>query len=328
MLPIILRRTLLRGAGVAPLLAMERRADAQGAFPARPVRVLIGDGPGSPADLTMRVLTERLSARWQQPVIVDNRPGASGTLATGAVARAEATGHTMFMAQTTHMVLNEHLMPNLPFNAARDLMPIVHVVSTPFIVCARPDLPAISLAELVSLARKGDELTFATSGATTLPRFTGERLAQAGGFRMLNIAYNTGPAALQDTAAGRTDLVVGAPAAIVPQVRAGRLKAICMTSAGRFPGLEDIPAASETLPGFSSVGWLGLIGPAGMPPEVADRIAADVTAALAAPEVRERLQRDLGAEPVGGTPAAFGAFVAEQRETYRQLTRALNLVVD
>jgi tripartite-type tricarboxylate transporter receptor subunit TctC len=276
----------------------------------------------------MRVLTERLSTRWQQPVVVDNRPGASGTLATAAVARAEPSGHTLFLAQTTHLALNEYLMPNLPFSAERDLLPLVWVVSTPFIVCARPDLPASNLAELMVLARKGNELTFATSGATTLPRFTGERLARVGGFRMMNISYTTGPAALQDTSAGRTDLVVGAPAAIVPQVRAGRLKAICMTSARRFPGIEDVPATAETLPGFALVGWIGLVGPAGMPSEIAERIAADVTAVLQLPEIGERLLRDLGAEPVGGTPTDFAAYVAEQRESYRQLARELNLVVE
>ncbi|TPG38362.1 tripartite tricarboxylate transporter substrate binding protein [Roseomonas nepalensis] len=321
------RRDLLAAALALPALA--RGAAAQGAFPSRPVRLLVGAPPGGAPDVAARLMGDALAARWRQPVVVDNRPAANGNLAAQAAARAEPDGHTLLLAQASILVLNEGLMRNVPFDTDRDFAPVSLLMNTPFLLAARPDLPASNLSELRALAKeRGGRMTFATSSPVNLPRFAVEMMKAALGFEMGNVPYSTTSGALQDTMTGRTDLVIDGTPVIAPQVRGGQLKALCVTSPARFPLLEDIPAAAETIPGFSSMGWFGLVGPKAMPAATVERIAADTRAVLEIPEIRGRLLRDFGAETVASPPADFARFLAAERLLYRGLIKEVGASID
>ncbi|MFT8245046.1 Bug family tripartite tricarboxylate transporter substrate binding protein [Roseomonas sp. BN140053] len=323
------RRSLLAAGSALTLPALARGAAAQAAFPSRPVRLMLGVPPGGAPDVAARLMADALSARWRQPVVVDNRPAGNGNIAAQAVARGEADGHTLLMAQASILVLNDLVMRDVPFDVERDFVPIALLMVTPFMLAAAPGLPASNLAELRELARaRGGRMTFATSGAANLPRFAGEMLKSALGIEMSNVAYSSVPNAIQDTAMGRTDLVIDGTPVITPQVRGGTLKPIAVTSAERFPMLEDIPVVAETVPGFRSVGWFGLVGPRAMPAPAVQRVAADMRAVLEAPEIRGRLLRDFGAAVVANSPAEFAGFLTAERQLYRGLVRGSGVTMD
>lgn len=317
------RRSLMTALGAGAILA-PRLARPQGTFPSRPVRVIVGTAAGSAPDTAMRLLAPRFEAAWGQPVVVDNRPGAGGNLGAATVVRAEPDGHTLLFAHATTIVLNQHLMRAMPFDPARDLTPITLLMTTPFLVAARPGLGIRNLAELASLAGRR-ELTFGTSGATTLPRLTGEALARAAGVNLLNVPYGGSPAALTDTLAGRTDLIIDGTPLLTPQIRAGNLVPIAITSATRFPGLEEVPAIAETYPGLALGGWFGMMGPAGLAIATVARIAADAERILGEGPLRARLLSDYGAVAEVGGPDAFARFTATERETLGRLVATVGL---
>ncbi|WP_169742798.1 Bug family tripartite tricarboxylate transporter substrate binding protein [Muricoccus aerilatus] len=295
----------------------------------RPVRVIVPAGAGSGPDTAMRFLAEGLSARWGQPVVVDNRPGASGNVGTAAAARAERDGHVLLFAQTSPLALNQHLMRSMPFDPARDLTPVALTMSTPFVLAANSHAGMRTLSDLAARAQERPEgLTFATGGATSLPRFVGEQVARGLNLRLTNVPYPASPQAVQDTIAGRTDLMIDGTPLIAPQLRAGNLVALAVTSAVRFPGLEEVPTVAETLPGFEMNGWFTLLAPAGLPTPLAERIAADVAAVLAMPDLRERLLRELGALVFPAGPAATAAALERDRAVLGRLVRELGLPIE
>lgn len=321
------RRRVLAAAALAA--AAPRQLRATEAFPARPIRIVVGAAPGSAPDIALRLLAERLAGLWRQPVIVDNRVGAAGNLGAQAVARAPGDGHVLLFAQASPIVLNQHLMRAMPFDPARDLAPVSLLLMTPFILAARPGLEVATLDDLLRLARQAPgRITFASSGATSLPRFAAEQLARRAGVELSNIPYNGSPPALQDTLGGRVDLVIDGTPLLAPQIRARALTPLAITSAARFPGLEEVPAIAETFPGFQRVGWFGLLAPAATPAGLVARLAQDVGGVLEAPELRRRLLAEIGAETVGGTPEAFARFIAAEREELGLLSRQLGVVIE
>ncbi|MFC0388496.1 Bug family tripartite tricarboxylate transporter substrate binding protein [Muricoccus vinaceus] len=324
------RRWLAATAGLAAGGGMRSRQTlAQAPFPSRPVRVIVPAGAGSGPDTAMRLLADRLAALWGKPVVVDNRGGGSGNVGAGAAARAEPDGHVLLFSQASPLVLNQHLTRSMPFDPARDLTPVTLLMCTPFVLAARPGLGVRSLAELAAWAREArGGLTFATGGATSLPRFAGEQLARGLGIRLTNVPYGVSPQALQDTIAGRTDLVIDGTPLITPQLRAGLLSPVAITSATRFPGLEAVPAAAETLPGFEMGGWFALLGPGGMPAALAERIAADAARVLAVPDLRDRLLHEFGAIVSADGPAALAALMERERASLGRLVRELEVPIE
>ena len=313
------RRGLIAAAAGLGWCVPQARA-AEGGFPSRPVKFLVGMPAGGAPDVIARILADRLSAQWGQPVIVDNRPAASGNLAAQAVARGETDGHTLLFAHASMLLLNEGLMRNVPFNGERDFTPVSLLMSTPFMVAARPGMPASTLAELGAYARsRPGPVTFATISATGLPRFVGERLRTSLGIEMVNVPYSAMSGAVQDTIAGRVDLLIDGTPVITPQAKGGFLKALAVTSPARFPGIEEVPTAAESIPGFSSKGWFGLLGPAGMPEATVQHVAEAARSVLAVPELRARLLQDFGGEVVAGTPAEFRTSLVQDRRVYREL---------
>lgn len=322
------RRRIIAAGGLVLAALPPGLARAQ-VFPSRPVRVLVGVPAGGAPDVAMRLMGDRLSALWRQPVVIDNRPAANGNLAAQACATAEGDGHTLLFAQASILVLNEALMRNAGFDAVRDFVPISYVMSTPFIIAARADHPANTVADLVRMAGRGGRgITFATSSAANLPRFAVELINRAGGAEMQNVPYSSIAGAVQDTIAGRTDIMIDGTPVMAPQVRSGAMKAIAVTSARRFPTLPDVPAVAETFPGFESVGWFCLVGPKSIAPATVQRIAADMRAVATMPEVKDRLLRDFATEVVAGAPSDAEAFFVRERATYRALISDLRISID
>jgi tripartite-type tricarboxylate transporter receptor subunit TctC len=314
------RRAAIAGSVVAAL-GRAGGAEAQG-FPSRPVRLLIGVAPGGAPDVAARLMAERLSAAWRQPVVADNRPAGNGSLAAQALAAGDADGHALLYAHASLLVLNEGLMRSPGYNSQRDFAPVTLLMTTPFVIVARPGLPADDLPGLIALARaRPGAVTFATSSAVNQPRFAGELLKRVAGVDMVNVPYASVPGAIQDTIAGRVDVMIDGTPALIPQVRAGMLKALALTSPERFPGLEEVPVAAETYPGFSSIGWFGMMAPRAVPQATLARIAGDFSAVLGEPELRGRLLRDFGAKVEAAGPEVFATFLARERETYRPLIR-------
>jgi tripartite-type tricarboxylate transporter receptor subunit TctC len=321
------RRSLAAAAALAAW--RPRLGAAQAPFPSRPVRLLIGAAPGGAPDVAARLMAERLSAIWRQPVVADNRPSGNGSLAAQAAASGDADGHTLLYAHASLLVLNEGLMRSPGYDSERDFAPVTLLMTTPFVIVASPRLRAGTLPELIALARsQRGGLTFATSSGANLPRFAGELLKRAAAVDMINVPYASVPGAIQDTIAGRVDMMIDGTPALIPQVRAGSLKAIALTSADRFPGLEEIPVVAETYPGFHSVGWFGAVMPRAVPAATIARIASDLREVLAAPEMRVRLLRDFGAKVEADGPEAFASFLSRERQTYGGLIRETNATLD
>ena len=318
---MIIRRTLLLAPLAAPALAQS--------FPARAIRMVLGAGPGSAPDVAARLMSDQLSTRWRQPVVVENRPAANGNLAAQLVAGAEGDGHTLLFAQASILLLNQYLMRNPGFDPQRDFAPISMLMATPFLLCAGPGHAVRSLADLVAAARAAPgRLTFATSSGTNLPRFAGELLCRAAGIEMTNVPYSSMAGAVQDTIAGRCDFIIEGTPVLTPQVRGGQMRALGITGAEPFPGLEDVPLIAAAHPTVTSVGWFGLVGPKSMPSALVRRIQADAADVLAQPALRERLLRDFGSRTVASDPDAFAAFLESERALYRPLIAQVGATLD
>ena len=304
----------------APLLLLSGRARAQGAavpgsadgFPSRPVRVIVPYTPGGATDITARLLSERLSPRWGQPVVVENRPGANGIVGTEVVARGPADGTNLACVGVTHAV-NAPLY-RTPYDAVRDFTPVTVLYSVPLVLVAAPDFPAGTVAELASLAQRdpGGTTYAGTGGAVHL---AGAMFAARSGTVMTHVPYRGSTAAHPDLMAGRVSVMFDTLPAVLGHVQSGKLKILAVTSAERLAVLPAVPTVAEQgYPGFEATSWGALLGPTGMPGTVTARIAADVAEALREPVVTERLGA-LGARVMATGPAEAGEFlVAEVRK--------------
>ena len=312
--------TLTRRAalGALPVLALPRLARAQ-AWPSRPVRFLVGFAAGGTIDIAARLLGEKLSPVWGQPVVVENRAGAGGTIAGLAVARAEPDGHTLLVSSAAEVVVAPLTQASLAYNPATELTPISLIARNPFALVVTESLPAQTLPELIALAKR-QPLSFASSGVGTTTHFVGELFKIRAGIDMEHVPYR-GTAQLQaDLLAGRVQVAFDAVSAVLPQVRAGKLRMIGLATAERSAQAPEVPTLGELgLPGFVGGGWAGFMGPAHLPPAVAAKLEADVRAAMQAGIAGQLAQR--GFDPVGSSSEAFRAFITEETARWTDVAR-------
>jgi tripartite-type tricarboxylate transporter receptor subunit TctC len=310
------RRSLI-GAGLATLLAAP--ALAQG-FPSRPLRLLVTWPPGGTTDILARQFQPRLAALLGQPVVVENRGGASGAIGAAEMARMNPDGHAFGMVTST--VISAALITRQPYDPIRDLAPIVHLADVANILVVHPSLPVQSVAELVALARaRPGALTFGSPGIGSAVHISGEMFKLAAGLDMVHAPYRGGGPALADLAAGHIQLMFGNASSTLPFVRNGTLRAIAVTSARRAAYLPEVPTVAESgFPGFDIVEWYGCLGPAGMAPAAVQRLNAAFNAIIADAEERARLL-DMGAEVVGGPADAFGAFMRAEVDKIGRVVR-------
>jgi len=315
------RITAATGALLAALATLPDDAVAQ-AYPVRSVRIIVPLGPGGGVDTTARIVGQKLSEALGQPVVIDNRPGAGGTIATEAVARAAPDGYTLVMASPGHATTPS--LYKLSYDAVRDFAPITLLVTVTYAVVAHPSLPARSVKELLALARaRPDELLWSSSQNGSAQHLALELLKMMTGVRITHVAYKgTGPA-MTDLIGGRVSVSAASLVATLPHVKAGRLRALAVAGRARSQVVPELPTVAEAgVPGYAIDVWQGTMAPAGTARETLARLHAESVKILAQPETRERLLA-IGHEPVGDPPEKFAPFVREEVEKWaRVVSRA------
>nr|WP_282572090.1 tripartite tricarboxylate transporter substrate-binding protein [Roseomonas acroporae] len=302
----------------------------QPAWPARPVTLLVPFAPGGASDIAARAFAARLAERRGQPVVVDNRPGANGQLAARMLARAAPDGHTLLVGSIGVFALNAVLYRNPGYDPLTDLAPVTLAVTTPNVLVVNPRVaPVATLPELVAWmkARPGG-VNHATSGIGSSPHLTMELFTQLTGTQATHVPSRGGATAVMDLLAGTVEISFQGLGSIIGPVREGRLRALLVTSDRRAPLLPDVPTAAEAgLPGFEVGSWQAVMAPAGTPPALCERIAADITDILREPAVAEPLAA-AGYAVVGGTPAEYGAFQRAEIARWRRVAQAAHIVLD
>ena len=295
-------------------------------WPARPVRFIVSQAPGTSPDITARYLADRLSKVWNQSVVVENRPGGQNVPGAQAAARSAPDGYTFFYATTAAIVANPYTFKALPYDPARDFVPVAMIAKSPMVVAVNPAVAAKSLAELIALDKaQPGRLAAANEGAKTFSGMMGQMLNQTAGMRLLQVPYNGVSPAIQDTIAGRTQVVLVSSAALLPFLKRGDLRPLAVSAGKRVKGLEEVPTLSETYPGFEYVGWFALLAPTGTPAGVIQRVNRDMDRVLTDPEVAQRMY-DFGLVNEGaGTPESLNDFLRAERERWATLVKEIGL---
>jgi len=314
-----------RAALLGAALLVPGFASAQEAFPSHPVKLIVPFPAGGPTDVMGRILGDKLTAAWGQPVVIENRPGAGTVVGTNLVAKAKPDGYTLGMVISAHTV-NPSLRANLPYDTLHDFSNISLLVFAPFVIAVNAAVPAKDMKELIALG-KTKPLDYATPGTGTMTHLATELLAQQSGIRLNHIPYQGSAPALTDVIAGRVPIMVDVLYSTMPHVREGKLRALAIMSPARLPEYADIPTVAETLPGFEARSVIGVVGPAGMPKAVVDKISADIAAAEKTDDFRRRMQ-DLVVEPVGSTPEQFDAFIQADVAKWAKIIKAAGITIE
>jgi tripartite-type tricarboxylate transporter receptor subunit TctC len=303
-------------AATAALLAPPPLSAQQ--YPAKPVKIVAPFPPGGLADLTGRSIAQRLTTALGQQFIVDNRPGAGGMIGIEAGVKSPPDGYTLTMIASNYSIFPS--LYKLRFDPVGDITPIIEITHAPLFVIVHPSMPVRTTRDLIALAKANPgKLNFASGGQGSTSHVAAELFASRAGIKMIHVPYKGAGPALVDTVAGQTDLYFSQVAVALPHVKAGKLRAIAVTSSRRNAAAPDVPTVSESaLPGYEVIGWRGLIGPKGLPRPIVDRLNGEVMAWLKLPETGERLQAD-GSSPVGGTPEQFLARIKKEIEVWQKV---------
>lgn len=307
------------------LLGVCAAATAQGvpAWPQRPLRVVVPFPPGSSADAAARVITVRLAEVLGQSVVVDNRSGASGNIGADIVARAAPDGYTTLVGTTSTHAVAVSLSEKLSYDPLRDFAPVTLFGSSPYVVLVHPSVPVSSMKELVAHARaRPGQVNYASAGNASLAHLGTALFASMAGIQMNHVPYKSSALSVLDLVAGRIDLLFGTPSPVLPHLRAGKLRALAVTSSRRASFLPDLPTVAEAgFPGYELALWFGLFAPAGTPAPILERLTADTRKVLAMPETRDALALQ-GLEPASLTPAQFAAMIKVEIERWRKAASA------
>ena len=291
------------------------------AFPVKPVRMIVPSSAGGGTDIVARIVAPELSKRLGQQVVIDNRPGAGTMIGIEAAARAAPDGYTLLMGLST-LAINSALYKKVPYDPVRDFAPITQAISSASIIVVHPSVPVKTVKELIAFARaRQGQLNYASAGTGTYPHMTMELFMSMAGLKMVHISYKgTGPAMI-DMIAGQVATMAATILTGMPQIRAGRLRALGITSTVRSPIVPDIPTVAEAgLAGFESVQWYGVLAPARTPKDIITRLHGEVTRVLQLPDIKERFAGD-GADPVGSTPEEFGRYVQSELTKWAKVAR-------
>ncbi len=315
---------------LAAAVGIPGMARAQSAYPERDVRVLIGFTAGGTTDVIARIIGQELAERWGRAIVIDNRPGAGGNIATDMVAKAKPDGYTLMIGSVGPLAVNATLYKDLPYDNLKDLTPITLVAHTPnMLVVNAKESPTSTLKEFIDSAKaKPGSIFYGSTGSGTMSHLVGEMLNQQAGIQLVHVPYK-GATGVTDLLSGQS---IGAMFATIPSViahvRAGRLRAIAVTTLNRSQSSSDVPTIAELgFPGFDGSSWFGIVGPAGLPRAIVDKWQAEVARILQKPEVRERFV-SMGADPVGGTPEEFAAYIRSETTKWGALVRANNIKAD
>ena len=293
------------------------------AYPSKPVKIMVTIGPCSSADILARIVAEELQRRMGQPFVVENKPGAGGNIAADAVAKSPADGYTLLMSTISTHAINSAMYPSMPFDPLKDFSHIALLAANPNALVVLPSSPVQSLRDLMDLAaKKPGEVTYSSGGSGTSQHLAGELMGSLGKVRLTHVPYKSTPESMNAVLSGQVTLsFVSVPVALA-QVKAGRLKALGVTSDKPLPWWSEMPAlASQGLPGFNVSAWFGMSAPAGTPEAIINRLNSELMAVMALPSVREKLQGQ-GMEILGGTPAQFVDYIRAETERWGRIVRA------
>ncbi len=298
---------------------------AQDTYPSRPIRVIAPTSAGGGNDIVARLVAQGLSERLGRPVVVENRPGAGTIIGTEIVAKSPADGYTLLMGQST-LAINPATYRKIPYDAIRDFVAVTQAVSLPLLMVVHPSLPAKSVKELIALAKaRPGEILFASSGHGTNSHLTMELFASMAQIRMTHVPYKASTQAAIDLIAGHVAILTTSISSSIPHVRAGKMRALGVTSAGRVAAAPDLPTIAEAgLPGYESVQWSGLLAPAGTPRDIIARLHKEAVAILRAPDSRERLASD-GSEVIANSPEEFAAVLRAETVKWAKVVKAAGI---
>lgn len=317
-----MQRRLFMQAGVAMALASSGLVRAQDTWPQKPIRLVVPFPPGGGTDTTSRLIAEKLTTLEHWTLVVDNKPGAGGNIGLDAVAKAVPDGYTIGMGQAANLAINPALYPKMPFDPLKDFTPIVGVAAQPVVLVVRQDSPLRTLADFVKAAKAHDgSMGIAQAGNGTVGHLAGEMLARSAGVRVLQVPYKGAGPAMTDLLGGQVDAYFGNTVSVMPQLTAGKIRALAVTSAQRLTALPSVPTVAEQgFAGFEASTWLGLVGPAGLPADIVTRLSAAVIKVLAGADVRQRLGQE-GSLITPMPPAAFAAHIRAEHTKWGALIR-------
>jgi tripartite-type tricarboxylate transporter receptor subunit TctC len=301
-------------------------AVAQG-YPTQPVRIVVAFAAGSGSDILARLMAQWLTERLGQPIVVENRPGAGGNVGTETVVRAPADGYTLLKVVPANTV-NDTLYEKLSFNFIRDIAPVAGMARVPYVVVVNQSLPVTSVPELIAYAKANPgKLNFASAGVGTGIHVSGELFKMLTGVNMVHVPYRGAGNAMTDLISGQVQLMFNTTQASIPHIKAGKVRALAVTTAGRSQLLPDLPTVGDFVPGYESSGSFGFGAPRGTPAEIVEKLNREINAVLADPKARARIA-ELGGEPLSGSPAEYGRLLAEESEKWGKVVRAANIKVE
>jgi tripartite-type tricarboxylate transporter receptor subunit TctC len=313
------RRFLHLAAGAAALPTISRIAKAQ-SYPSRPVRLIVTTAAGGSPDIIARLIGQWLSERLGQPVIVDNRPGAGGNIGTEIGVRAPPDGYTLLMALSLNAI-NAAVYEKLPFNFIRDTAPVASIASIPLIMEVNPSVPVKTVPEFIAYAKANPgKINMASGGSGTPAHVAGELFKMMAGINMVHVPYRGEGLALPDLISGQLQAMFGVMPASLGYIKAGKLRALAVTTAKRQELLPDVPTVGEFLPGYEARGWYGIVVPKATPVNIIEKLNQEINAALADPTMKTRLT-DLGCAVFAGSPADFGKFIADETEKWAKVVK-------
>jgi tripartite-type tricarboxylate transporter receptor subunit TctC len=313
------RRRFLEIAGAAAALPLARPAMAQ-AYPARPVRVIVGYAAGGPTDIAARLIGQWLSERLGQQFVIENRPGATGNIGTEAVVNAAPDGYTLLVVAASNAI-NTTLYEKLSFVFHRDTAPTAGIIRVPNVLEVTPSFPACTVPEFVAYAKANPgKINFASGGNGTSQHVSGELFKMMAGVDMLHVPYRGSAPALTDLIAGHVQVMFDAVSSSIAYIRAGQVRALAVTTATRLDALPELPTVGDFVPGYEASAWFGVVAPKNTPAGIIDRLNREINAALADPAMKARLA-DLGGTPLPGSPADFGRLIVAETEKWAKVVK-------
>jgi tripartite-type tricarboxylate transporter receptor subunit TctC len=317
------RGMLLASLAIIASFANIESASTQ-AFPARPVRIIVGFPPGGVSDIVARLIGQSLSERLGQPFVIENRPGAASNIATEAVIRAPADGYTLLLVNPANAT-SATLYDKLNFNFIRDIAPVAGIVRVPNVMEVNPSVPTKTVPEFIAYAKANPgKVNFASAGNGTTVHLAAELFSTMTGVNIVHVPYRGSAPALTDMLSGRVQVMFDTLPSSIEHLRAGGLRALAVTTSTRFPALPDIPTVGDFVPGFEASVWQGIGVPKNTPPEIVEKLNREINATLADPKVREKLA-ELGCTVLALSPAEFGTLIAKETEKWATVIRAANI---
>jgi tripartite-type tricarboxylate transporter receptor subunit TctC len=317
------RRVLELATGAIAFAAILRSARAQ-TYPRRPVRIIVGFPAGGPSDITARLIAQWLSEHLGQEFVVENRPGAASNIATEAALRAPPDGYTLLLVTSSNAV-NATFYENLNFNFMSDIAPVAGIIRVPFVMEINPSIPAKTVLEFITYAKTTPgKINYASAGTGAPSHVTGELFKMMAGVDIVHVPYRSAGPALTDLLGGQVQVMFASTVSSIGYIRAGRLRALAVTTATRREALPDVPTMAEFLPGYEATGWVGIGAPKNTPVEIVDKLNKEINAGLADPKLKARLA-DVGGDVLALSPADFGRLIADETEKWGKVIGAANI---